>query len=104
MNKSGNRKEDKPRPMYQLLTILHNRLENEPGYLDVGLCATSMKLYLHDYISTTELDGLKDFIRFNPPTYKWNSDSLFYWEPHSLKPRMVWLKQHILLTTQSHIK
>ena len=88
------------RPIYQLLTILHNRLEIEPEYLYMGLCLTTINLKYDGYISFLEWEDINNYIAYHRPKVVWMNTN-YYWDPTVLPPRMEWLKKHIKLTTKS---
>lgn len=88
--------------MKTIKELLQIMLDN-PNYFRSGLCRWAESLcYRHPFLITDlECRLLKEYIKSNRPN--WLSsidafkrrDSVFYWKPDNIEPRIKWIKKHI---------
>lgn len=81
--------------------LLEVMLENQCLFRS-GLCSWSTRLYQHGFITLIELAVIDSYILENRPS-RWSSVSAFrsrsssyYWAKGDIKPRVSWLKKHIM--------
>lgn len=88
------------RPISELLQLVLNTFNSNYS----GLCTNISDLYYNDIITWEETIKLKCYVHENRPKYNFFSakfngvnpqESMFFWEPFKVKPRIKWLKKHI---------
>ena len=69
---------------------------------NIGICYTIAYLFKHGIISTDENITLKQYMRNNRPIWpsiyadpNRNDDSMYWWTPGEIKPRVRWLNYTI---------